>query len=334
MTVTWEGRRFLFATVLIALTAVNTGNNLIYLILSLMLSIIFLAALLLSINLSRLTLRMSVDHPVFVGDQTFASFKISNEKRYLPSYSLYVIAHGASSPVYCSSIPPKGSVSKKIKITFSKRGLYSCGTFSVRSGFPFIVFEKQIAIPVSGEVMVYPAMTEVEEFLGDLSWQDDTCVGKPAISGDEIHSVREFRYGDDRRNIHWKATAKACSLMVKEYSTADTRKATIILDNLLPLEGEAFEKIISAAGSFSRYFLDSGYIVRVLFCKKAVPFGSGREHLFNILDSLALLQEEDAMDCRINYDMEGYAILLLKSGSSGFSKFISSSDRVIYAESL
>ena len=334
MKVTWEGKRFLFATVLIAVTAVNTGNNLIYLILSLMLSIVFLAALMLRINLSGLSLRVSTDHPVFAGDQTFALFKIRNRKRFLPSYSVYVNARGAASAVYCSSIAPKRSVSKDIKITFVKRGMYSYGTFSVRSGFPFIVFEKLLVLPVSGEVLVYPALMETEKFMGDLSGQDDTCGGRPAGSGNEIHSVREFRYGDDRRNIHWKATAKACSLMVKEYSVSDTRKATIIIDNLFFSEGEVFEKIISLAGSLARHFLDSGYAVSMVSCKKVIPFGSGREHLLNIFDNLALLQEEDAMDYLKTHDRDGYTILLLKSGSSGFSKFISSSDRVIYAESL
>jgi uncharacterized protein (DUF58 family) len=334
MKFTWEGKRFLFATFLIAVTAVNTGNNLIYLIFSLMLSIIFLAALFLRVNLSGLSLRASTDHPVFAGEQTCILFKIRNSKKILPSYSVYLTAQNASSPVYCSLIAPKSSKIKKIEITFKKRGIYSYGIFSVRSGFPFIVFEKQAPIPVSGEVLVYPALVNIDKFITDLSGQNDNGSGRPACSGNEIHSIREFRYGDDRRNIHWKATAKASNLMVKEFSLADTRNATIIIDNLLPEEGEVFEKIISAAASAARYFIDAGYLVRVLSCKKTVSFGSGGEHLLNILDMLALIHEEDAVEFPMTQGIEGCTILLLKSGSSGFSRYIPISDKVIYAESL
>ncbi len=334
MKITREGKRFMLATGLIAVAAVNTGNNLIYLIFSLMLSFILLAVVLLRKNLSRISLEVSIDHPVFAGEQTYASFTIRNNKKLIPAYSIRVTASGATQPVYCAYIAPKDSVKKEIKITFKNRGLYSYGKFFVQCGFPFILFEKTKAVKVAGEVLVYPALMDVDQFLPDIPGPEGPGVGKTAGSGNEIHSIREFRYGDDRRNIHWKASAKTSRIMVKEFALADIRKITVIIDNLLPFRKDVFEKTLSLAGSFAQYFLEAGYFVRVLSCKKVIPFGTGNEHLLKVLDILALMQAEDALDCPMAEDTEGHTILILKSGSSYFTKYSSSADLVIYADSL
>lgn len=332
--ITKEGKRFLLATLLIAVAAVNTGNNLIYLICSLMLSFLVLSVVILRINLAGISLRVSVDHPVFSGEQTAAHFEMRNSNRLVPAYSLHITAPDLSSPLYLLYSAPQDRVKAQARISFRKRGLCTFGDFTVRSGFPFILFEKSSTVTVSGEVLVYPARMDVEELVPEIAGQEGSGAGKTTGSGDEIHSLREFRYGDDWRKIHWKASAKTSGLMVKEYALTDIRKITIILDNLLPAEEAVFEKNLSLAGSLARYFLDDGYFVRVLSCKKVVPFGSGDEHLFKVLDILALLQEEQAFDCPLSDDREGYTILLLKSARSSFYQYVSSADLVMYADSL
>jgi uncharacterized protein (DUF58 family) len=334
MKTTREGKRFILATVLIGVAAVNTGNNLIYLIFSLMLSFILLAIALLLTNLSGISLEVSLNHPVFAGERSQALFTLRNRKKRIPAYSIHITAPGVSSPVYCAFVPTKGLVKEELKITFSKRGMYSFGDFFIRSGFPFILFEKNAAVKVSGGALVYPALIDVDQVISDISGREGLGTKLAIGASQEIHAIREFRYGDDWRNIHWKATAKASSLMVKEYAVTEIRKVTLIIDNLLPEEEADFEKILSLAGSLAHYFLGAGYFVRVLSCKKVVPFGAGDEHLFKTLDVLALMHEEDSMDCPMSHDVEGYTILLLKSGSSAFNRYIAAADVVMYAGPL
>ncbi len=334
MRITREGKRFILAAVLIAATAVNTGNNLIYLIFSLMLSFIVLAVVMLRTNLSGISLAVSIDHPVFAGEQTSVFFTIINSRKLIPAYSVRVTASEAAAPVYCPFIAPRGFVKKEMKMTFGKRGLYSYGDFFIQSGFPFILFEKSVAVKVSGDVLVYPALMNIEQTLPDISGQEGLAIGRMTGTGSEIHSMREFRYGDDWRDIHWKASAKASSLIIKEYALTDIRKITVIIDNLSPSDEAAFEKVLSLAASFAERFLDAGYFVRMLSCRKVIPFGFGREHFFKTLDVLALMQEENEQDCPMSFDNEGHTILLLKSRGSSFSSFIASADTVIYADSL
>ena len=165
MQTTREGKRFIIASFLVAFAALNTGNNLIYLILSLMLSFVLLSALLLRINLSRLSLKISISTPVFAGDIIASQIIISNYKKLLPSYSVSVLSPAVISPVYCPFISPRSSVTETLKLRFKKRGLYRFGDFLAVSGFPFILFKKSDSMPVSGELLVYPALRDVDSIV-------------------------------------------------------------------------------------------------------------------------------------------------------------------------
>jgi uncharacterized protein (DUF58 family) len=334
MKTTPEGKRFLLATFLITVAAVNTGNNLIYLILSLMLSFILLSIVLLKINLSGLSLEVSINPPVFAGENTFATFYITNNKRFIPTYSVNVLTAGTVSPAYCVLIPSLSTVKKEIKIKFERRGLHSCEDFHIQSGFPFILFSKQMSLKVSADVLVYPALLDVENIISEVSGHTEEEQMSMIGQGDEIYSIRDFRYGDDLRKIHWKASAKASSLQVKEYSELEFKKVSIIIDNIKPSDNEMFEKVVSMTGSICRYFLKRGYLVRVLSCKKVIPFGAGDEHLFRILDVLAVIKEDDKWDCPILYDREGFFMMILKSQNSVLNRYGTSCDMVIYADTL
>jgi uncharacterized protein (DUF58 family) len=348
MKTTREGRRFILAALLIAIAAVNTGNNLIYLILSLMFSVAVLAVLLLKVNLWGLTMEVSFEEPVFAGETAYAAVIIRNGKRFIPSYSLRITADGALSPVYCGVMPPGGTLEKVVRLRFDKRGMRGHKDFFIESGFPFILLSSRRAAGVSGEILVYPALMET----GDLIETSPGASGAGALmrglSGDEIYSIREYRYGDDRRSIHWKASAKTAGLMVKEYAEGEYRRATIVVDNLSMsrevLSGrdraggeirssEIFEKVVSVAGSLARDLLDEGYLVRLMSCRKVVPFGAGRGHLFRILDILAVLEEEPSWDSPEPGGEDSF-VFVLKSRGSPSSLLNHSSGTVIYADSL
>jgi uncharacterized protein (DUF58 family) len=122
--------------------------------------------------------------------------------------------------------------------------------------------------------------------------------------------------------------------MVMEYAAEEPRKLTIILDNLMPYDSELFEKAVSFAASISDRFLSEGYFVRLLTCGKVVPFGSGREHLFKILDVLAVIDGKDSWDCHVSGEPEGSSILILNSEYSVLTRYMPASDMVIYAADL
>ena len=343
MKTTREGKRFVIATFLIAVAAVNTGNNLIYLILSLLLSFVLLSVVLLKINLRALSLEVSACRPIFACEETSLDLGVLNNKKFISAYSINIIESGSGSVVHYQKIPPRLKDRREMKVIFRKRGVYRYGNFFVRSGFPFILMTAQTPLAVSGEVIVYPALLDLEGILPEGAGHESGEAIRTIGSGDDIYSIRKFRYGDDWRKIHWKASAKASSLLVREYAEYEFRKTTIVLDNLVPgtdgsHPGEEheglFEKAVSLAGSLAKYFLDEGHFVRIFSAGKVIPFGRGDEQLFRILDIFAVIQPESSWKSSVPGDVEGLLISVMMSPGSPSLNYAGAGSMVIYADSL
>ena len=330
-----EGKRFFLATVLIAAASLNTGNNLIYLIFSMMLSMLVLSVLILKVNISRLMLKVSHSQPIFANNPASIDITISNKKRTIPSYSIRILtSERAKGEAYFPKISGLSDMVKTIPVTYEKRGIYKCGDFLIESGFPFVFFSDRVLCGVDGEVIVYPEMRKIDETVLEIANKGFELSLPRMGKGDEIFMIREFKYGDDWRRIHWKASAKTAKIMITEYAAEESRKLTVILDNLRPDDTESFEKAVSFTASLADLFLNDGYFVRLLTCKKLIPFGTGREHLFKILDVLAVIQGQDSWECPMSTEPEGSTILVLNSKDSALNRFIPVSDLVIYAPTL
>src|SRR4030042_4431225 len=132
-----EGKRFLLATALIAVAALNTGNNLIYLILSMMFSILVLSVLILRGNMNGLELRVYQLQPVFANGPADMNMTISNKKRLIPSYSIKVLMpEGIKGGTFFPKISVLSDGVKTVPVVYNKRGIYKYGDFLFRSSFP------------------------------------------------------------------------------------------------------------------------------------------------------------------------------------------------------
>ncbi|MEW6068584.1 MAG: DUF58 domain-containing protein [Nitrospirota bacterium] len=329
-----EGKRFILVTGLITLAALNTANNLIYLILSMMLSIFMLSVLIMKINIKGLVLRIFQSQPIFANSPANINIILSNKKR-IASYSIKVLMpENIIRTEKFSEIHPSMDILKPFSIVYKKRGIYRYGDFFIESGFPFIFFSEKILCKVTGEIIVYPEIKEINGIILEIikEWYEPSLAR--VDKGDEFSMIREFRSGDECRRIHWKSSAKRAKLMVKEYAAEEPRKVSIILDNLMPYEPANFEKAVSFAASVSDWFLNEGFFVRLFTCRKIMPFGNGRDHLFKILDLLAVIEGQDSWECPISDDIEGHTILILNSADSHLVKFIPFSNMVVYATNL
>jgi uncharacterized protein (DUF58 family) len=337
MNVSREGKRFILATLLIALAAFNTGNNLIYLISSMMFSILVISVSVLKMNLKGLTLRVSPEYPVFAKVPAVLEVAVTNKKRNLPSYSVKVsLPEALAGESYFPGIPAQSELSQTVRVVYKKRGVYGFGDFYLSSSFPFIFLTQKISSTIREKVIVYPEITEVDASITDLTKEGDALSYSGMRRGEEFSSIREFRYGDDRRNIHWKSSAKTTRLMVREYAAEEPKKLTVILDNLMPPDSRVFENAVSLAASLADRFLREGFYVRLFTCRKVVPFGSGSPHLFKILDILAEIKGQHSWECQLSSEAgtEGLLILILCSEGSPLQRFVSLSDKVIYAAAL
>ncbi|MFN3740164.1 MAG: DUF58 domain-containing protein [Thermodesulfovibrionales bacterium] len=335
MKITREGFRLILATSLIGLASLNTGNNLMYLILSVMLAIFFLSLLITYVNLRGIRIEIVSSDDLFAGKTSRIKLRYSKKRSFLSSRSFFITATSRA-PLrildYVDILKPGGSIEKITHITPLKRGMLSLkDTLILKTGFPFIFTENSIRPDVKGTLLIYPALKDI-----DLLMDSYTVDGKRPFTGErDFQKIRQYRYGDDRRFIHWKATAKTGELMIKESAIEEGLRITVFFDNFRPPIPEAFEESISFAASLSARFIEAGYYVRFITCLKTIPFGTGMEHLRKILDHLAIISSSDDFSCLIDEgESAGRSILILQSDFSPLMRFRDSAERIFYASEI
>ncbi len=294
---TREGRWFTFLTVGVGFGAINTGNNLLYLLLGWMLSAIIASGILSERALRGLKVSRLPPGRVYAGRPFLMQISLQNEKKRLPSFSIEVEDLVEEKPLdkkcYFLKLPAGRLQTTRYRHTFSRRGLYQFDGFRLSTKFPFALFRKSRDIFAPGEVLVYPAVAQVRP-----------PAPAPRAGGEDPHArvgrrgeffgLREFREGDDRRDVHWASSARQGRPMVREYEEEAHRRATILVDNGVPdgaseSELEAFERAVSLAASLCAHYLGRQFSVRLIARGSAVAAASGPAQLHRVLRALALL---------------------------------------------
>jgi len=328
-----EGVRFLLATVLLGLASINTGNNLIYLIFGLMLSIIVISYALVSVNISGLEIKVKAPGPVYAGETSKVVLGITNNKK-ISSYSLKILLPPEfNSAGFVPLVKSGEAFFSSVSVRPSRRGVFGYGNFLVESSFPFIFFRRRRRVRVQGSLIVYPALLEVNlDSLGGKRGRG-TDSQRPG-EGEELLSLREFRGGDSRKSIHWKASARADTLLVKEYSAHMPKMAEIIIDGSGLDMPDAFEKAVSYAASAAVWLTGRGYYVSLRAPGAEVPYGTGRGHMYRLLDHLAMLNESDELLTASDEFHQGSVILVNKVSGLAGKKLDVEPDLVVYADTL
>ena len=83
-----EGKWFIFISIAIGFAAVNTGNNLLYLVLAMLLSLIIASGFLSEWGIKGLKVKRTIPPYIFADAHCGILLKVTNTKRYLPSFSL------------------------------------------------------------------------------------------------------------------------------------------------------------------------------------------------------------------------------------------------------
>jgi uncharacterized protein (DUF58 family) len=322
--ITRTGGVYILAVFLIAVAAVNTGNNLMYLILSILLSATLAAGIVARLSLRSIFVSLQVPQHVFVGEEVSIKISLTNQKRWCTSFSIQVedlallrarrrrgilirltsrimgpapgsheedpvLQHAA----YFPAIPPGESRAELISQSFTRRGLYRLEGLRLSTQFPFGIFRRGERISVSGNLLVYPLIREISSDLHLLPFLPGKLEGRRPGHGESLYAIRHYHDGESARLIHWKATAKTGKLMTREYAREEESEFCLILDTIVESAGqhdtELFEKAVSLAASLAAHFANEAADFEFLTPRDHVPRGTGSEHLYQILRSLAVV---------------------------------------------
>lgn len=195
---------------------------------------------------------------------------------------------------------------ENVTISALRRGVVRVGPVTSVRTDPLGLLKRELAWAEVNELYVHPVTVGIPSssagFIKDLEGNPSAEIVDSDIS---FHAIREYQIGDQRRNIHWKSTAKTGKLMVRQFEETRRSRLAIVLslDELEFASADEFELAVSVAGSLgARALRDSRDLAVVAseeipeFVKKVVR--SIRS--LNVRSSRLLLDELSGVDADVN----------------------------------
>ncbi|MBI2411589.1 MAG: DUF58 domain-containing protein [Deltaproteobacteria bacterium] len=299
LSVTREGKWFIGILLFIGVAAINTGNNLLYLVVATLLSLIVISGIMSESTIRAVTVERTLPKRVFKNTPVVARLKATNGKRIFPSFSFSVREildeSVRAESAYFLKLEPEAEATKTAKYTFRERGLHTLTAFKVETRFPFGLFLKGREEASLQEVLVYPStMLKSKPTLlqADSASGADRARGKG--SGAQLWGLRDYTFADDARHIHWRSAARTGKLLVKEFERESEKKAVIVFENLSSKRKNAFEDAVDEAASYAGYLLKEGYAVGLKTLSNEIAPRAGKDQLERILYSLALISPAES----------------------------------------
>jgi uncharacterized protein (DUF58 family) len=295
--VTREGGGFIFLLFAVGIGAINTGNNLLYLVLAMCCSFIVVSGVLSEQTLKGISIQVSLPKTMYPEDSYPLHLKISNSKTTIPSYSLYVEfpldpmgRYHIDQPAYTYQVPPRSSVDKSLMFVGLKRGPVHLKTVHLKTSFPFGFFVKIKTLPIAVETLIFPIIKNVS--LPSPTEYSEEGEGTIGLAGNDVYSIREYQPGDPMAAIHWKSSAKTGTLRVKEFSKGGLHNYTLFLNIIDPQTNvmvgpEMLENRVTETASLAYHLIRRGDDVSLKTPEMQIPSGSTESHLEHMLKYLA-----------------------------------------------
>jgi len=315
--VTSGGGIFLIILTVVGFAAWNTGNNLLFMIFSLLFSTLFVGGVAARASLRDLIVSARFPDHIFAGEAAPVIVTLRNAKRLLPSFSILIEARGPGDSAnerkrkrlwqryvkrplaYFTYVPHRAAAEQRVEQLFVSRGHVLINGFELSTRFPFGFFRFRRRLRARNvDIVVYPK----PEPIGDELHLLPTYAGRMASvrrgMGQDLFSLRDYQPQDDLRHIDWKATARSRNLTVREFTAEDERRITIVLDTRDLSEStednflQRFEVGIVQAASLLKHFIDERAEVRLMLGDDLGRYGGGLKHLYTCLRRLALVNPQ------------------------------------------
>jgi uncharacterized protein (DUF58 family) len=287
---TGPGVAFTVGALAVGFAAINTGNNLLYLLLGAMLGLVALSGWLSEQTLRGLEVRRRTPSGVPVGQEAVVRYTVRNRKRWMPSLAVEIGEADLDARAFLVRVGPGESVEARTASRFVRRGVYPLDRVTLATGFPFGLFRKARDVRMPGELVVWPRTDRRATLPGASSGRRPAALaaasrrGTPGPRG-EYRGLREYRPGDDPRDIHWKTSARLPSPAIRQYDRDAAADLWICMD--LRARGEEAEAVVETAASLAARLLSQGRRVGLSAGSHRVDPGAGPGHLDPVLDRLA-----------------------------------------------
>ena len=246
------GTTFILGTVVLAIAALNTANNALYIAVSVMLGTLLLSGIASKGGLRKIEAEIAGMEEAWAGRAVEGTLRVRNRSRIWNLRDLVITSPDLARPLYVPLAPKRSTTSVPLTFLFHRRGVARLTVLDAYTRYPFGFFVKKRRLRISSEVVVFPkilgeeeARTRFRPITGEQSSSNRAGIGT------EIHSFREFVRGDSLRHVYWKKSASIGRWIMKQTELDAGRSLHVVVDPFKPrgVSDEQFEEMISAAAT-------------------------------------------------------------------------------------
>lgn len=198
------------------------------------------------------------------------------------------------------------------------RGVIALGPLDIELRDPLGIAVARTTIAGVDEVIVAPRthLLDMPE-LGQGALGNALLEKARRLGPGDFHGLRDYAAGDEPRTIHWKASARSESLVVKEFAVEGLHRCTVVFDASphAHCDAAAFERGVTAAASIVHSAARAGLVTRFLTAG-GVDL-RGPEVALHALRVLARIEPSSAPSAPIDRDSgDGLGLAVVVTGSS------------------
>lgn len=275
----------------------NTGNNLFYLLFTVMAASELIGFVLAGRSLGALEAQIVLPRRARAGAPVRVAIRLTNAGRRLSVPALRWTVRtstGDTAEIRTPVLRAGEQGSGTGLLVVSRRGRMTVALAEAHSDYPLGLARRIGKLdPGARETLVTPRIAPARMAHAGPRRGDVRTLAHPRGLGEEALDAREYRPGDDARRIDWKATARSERLMWRDRRGDPPRAIQVRLDRSGP-PGEGFERRVSrTAGAVARA-LERGHPVGFVTDELTLLPRSGPVQRRRIMDYLALVEPAGA----------------------------------------
>lgn len=296
---TRAGWSFFAITFGVGFAALNTGNNLLYLVLALMLSFLVLSGVLSESALRGIAVRRRLPRELYAGAAGSVVLEIANRQHRVPAFAIVVEDRvrgdarnlRAAGRVFALRVAPGGVETRVYRLRPERRGILEFVEFQVATRFPFGLFSKSLELDSEQAALVYPAVERLMVLPGFGTPRDrgDGIAGRSG-TGAASSGLRDFAPGDPARRIHWRSSLRRGALVVRDVESEQNAEVEVRLRTRGSDPTNNFERRVVWAASEVAAWIDAGRRVALRTEGEHFTAESGARHRARLLSFLALVE--------------------------------------------
>ncbi len=293
-------------TLLLALGAINSQNNLLFAALGLAIGGLLISGIISGAALLGLRVERDPITHAAVGAPLTIGYTITNTNRLFPAYGLNVIELPVQGPrgwerampqprAFVAQVGAKRSARGHAPVLPTSRGRVEFFSVRVWTTFPFGLARKSVTFDLPATAIVRPVelplRRDVVEELAAPASHGSGAERMPG-HGDEFFALREYTPGDSLRRIAWRRSARTGDLVVRQEARPAPLRLWVILWPQLrdgaPAAGPPLERAVALAASVVRTAAAQGLAVGLAAPGVIRPPRTGHRHVDMLVCDLAV----------------------------------------------